>query len=46
VGPGDVEGVLRGVSRYVRAHEVAVALALVIGAMTENRVGDVAKMQV
>ena len=41
-----VEGGLRRVPRHVPAHEVAVAAAFVVGALTEDRVRDVARMQV
>jgi hypothetical protein len=42
----DVEGGLCGVPRHVPAHEVVVADAFVVGTLTEDRVGDVAGMQV
>ena len=41
-----VEGVPGGVPRHVPAHEVAVAGARVVGALAEDRVGDVAGVQV
>src|SRR5512144_436850 len=41
-----VQGGLCGVPRHVPAHEVAVTAALVVGALTEDCVRDVAGMQV
>src|SRR5208283_677244 len=45
-GQQGIEGVLRGVPGHVPGHEVAVADALVVGSLAEDRVGDVAGMQV
>ena len=40
------DGVLGGVPGHMPVHEVVVALALVVGTLAEDRVGDVARMEV
>ena len=41
-----VEGGVCGIPRHVPAHEVVVADAFAVGALTEDRVGDAARMKV